>query len=257
MKQNAADIIVMSRAFFILKTGRATLAEDGKQYRFIKPYKRGAQEIIDIFKSRMQSDLSSADDGIYTWIIKDDGKIYLSKTLGNQEIGSLHVNLDMYSGEANVVAAGELKKEGTTVTYNLRSGTYMEKVIKARDIRNEKVKLVSDLISKNGLTPKFLKCKTDENGNGTEDCTEEYETLAGLDIIDKTSKIVTPMAEIELYKTMFTVEEINDKEEAQEAQGGGYRSRGRSRSRSRSRSSTKSKQGKRNHKSKTRRARLI
>jgi hypothetical protein len=242
----------MSRAFFILKTGRATLAEDGNHYRFIKPYKRGSQEIIDIFKSRMQSDLSSADDGIYTWIIKDDGKMYLSKTLGNQEIGSLHVNLDMYSGEANVVAAGELKKEGTTVTYNLRSGTYMEKVIKVREIRNEKVKLVSDLISKNGLTPKFLKCKSDENGNGTEDCTEEYEILAGLDIIDKTSKIVTPMAEIELYKTMFTVEEINDEEENE--QGGGYKSWERSRSRSRSR--TRTKQGKRKHKSKTRRARL-
>jgi hypothetical protein len=255
MKQNAADIIVMSRAFFILKTGRPTLAEDGNEYRFIKPYILPAQQIIDVFKARMLSDLSTAGDGIYTWIIKDDGKMYLSKTLGNQEIGSLHVNLDMYSGDANVIAAGELKKEGPTVTYNLRSGTYMEKVIRTREIRNEKVSLVSDYISKNGLSPKFLKCKTDENGNGTEDCTEEYELLAGLDIIDKTSKIVTPMAEIELYKTMFTVEKEDSNEG--EAQGGGYRSWERSRSRSRSRSSTKSKQGKRKHKSKTRRARLI
>ena len=252
MKQNAADIIVMSRAFFILKTGRSTVGEDGNKYRFIKPYKRASQDIIDTFKARMLSDLSTAGDGIYTWIIKDDGKMYLSKTLGNQEIGSLHVNLDMYSGETNVIAAGELKKEGSTVTYNLRSGTYMEKVIRTREIRNEKVSLVSDYISKNGLSPKFLKCKTDENGNGTEDCTEEYELLAGLDIIDKTSKIVTPMDEIELYKTMFTVEQEDNNEG--EAQGGGYRSWERSRNRSRSRSSTKSKQGK--YKSKTRKSRL-
>jgi len=251
MKQNAADIIVMSRAFFILKTGRATLAEDGNQYRFIRPYKRAAQEIIDTFKTRMLSDLTRAEDGIYTWIIKDDGKMYLSKTLGNQEIGSLHVNLDMYSGDGNVVAAGELKKEGDTVTYNLRSGTYMEKVIKTRVVRNEKVSLVSDFISKNGLSPKFLKCKTDENGNGSEECTEEYELLAGMDIIDKTSKIVTPMAEIELYKTLFTVEQTNSEE-----QGGGYKSwerTSRSRSRGRSRSNSKP----RKHKSRTRRTRLI
>lgn len=252
MKQNAADIIVMSRAFFILKTGRATLAEGGT-YRFIKPYKRPAQEIIDTFKSRMLSDLTRAEDGIYTWIIKDDGKMYLSKTLGNQEIGSLHVNLDMFSGEANVIAAGELKKEGATVIFNLRSGTYMEKVIKTRGVRNEKVSLVSDFISKNGLSPKFLKCKTDENGNGSEECTEEYELLAGMDIIDKTSKIVTPMAEIELYKTMFTVEEPDSDGE----QGGGYKSwerRSRSSRRTSSKSRTSSKQ--RKHKSKTRRTRL-
>jgi hypothetical protein len=254
MKQNAADIIVMSRAFFILKTGRATLGEDGNQYRFIRPYKRAAQEIIDKFKARMLSDLTRAEDGIYTWIIKDDGKMYLSKTLGNQEIGSLHVNLDMYSGDANVVAAGELKKEGDTVTYNLRSGTYMEKVIKTRVVRNEKVSLVSDFISKNGLSPKFLKCRADENGNGSEECTEEYELLAGMDIIDKMSKIVTTMAEIELYRTLFTVEEADGEE-----QGGGYKSWERStrNSRSRSRSSTRSKQGKRKHKSRTRRVRLI
>ena len=132
----------------------------------------------------------------------------------------------------------------------------MEKVIKTRGVRNEKVSLVSDFISKNGLSPKFLKCKTDENGNGSEECTEEYELLAGMDIIDKTSKIITPMAEIELYKTMFTVEEPDSEE-----QGGGYKSWERStrnsRSRSRSRSSTRSKQGKRKYNSKTRRTRLI
>jgi hypothetical protein len=200
----------------------------------------------------MLSDLTRAENGIYTWIIKDDGKMYLSKTLGNQEIGSLHVNLDMYSGDANVVAAGELKKEGDTVTYNLRSGTYMEKVIKTRVVRNEKVALVSDYISKNGLSPKFLKCRADENGNGSEECTEEYELLAGMDIIDKTSKIVTPMADIELYKTLFTVEETDGEE-----QGGGYKSWERSRSRSRTRSRTRSNSKQRKHKSKTRRSRLI
>jgi len=231
MKLNATGIIVMPVAFFILKTAKYTRDEHANEYKFMRPYKVPVEQIIETFKSKMQSDLEKADDGIYTWIIKDDNVMYFSKTLGNQEIGSLHVNLDMYSGEANIVAAGELKKEGPTVTYNLRSGTYMDKVIKTRAIRNEKIKVVSDFISTKGLTPKFLKCKGDENGNGTEECTEEYETLAGMNIIDKQSSILTPMAEIELYKSMFTVEEDSDEE-----QSGGYTSRQRSRSRSKSKS---------------------
>jgi hypothetical protein len=99
-----------------------------------------------------------------------------------------------------------------------------------------------------------LKCRADENGNGSEECTEEYELLAGMDIIDKTSTIVTSMAEIELYKTLFTVEETNGEE-----QGGGYKSweRSRSRSRGRNRSRSRSNSKPRKHKSRTRRARLI
>ena len=210
----------MSAAFFLLKTSKFTRGEDGKDYRFIRPLLLPREQIFATFKARMTSDLASAGDGIYTWIIKDDGKMYLSKTLGNQEIGSLHGNLDMFSGDPNVIAAGELNKEGTTVTYNLRSGTYMENVITTREVRNEKVKLVSDLISTNGLTPKFLKCKGDENGNGTEECTEEYETMAGMNIIDKLTNIVTPMSEIELYKTMFTLEGTSEAASETSAAGG-------------------------------------
>jgi hypothetical protein len=234
MKQNAADIIVMPAAFFILKTGKLTQGDDGI-YKFVKPYKMPVQQIIDIFKARMISDLATAEDGIYTWIIKD-GVMYLSKTLSNQEIGTLHVNLDMFSGDGSVVAAGELHKEGTTVTYNLRSGTYMEKIIENRAARNEKLILVSNYISKNGLIPKFLKCKTDENGNGTEECTEEYEMLAGMNIIDKLSTILTPMSEIKLYKSMFTVEADDSDEE----QDGGDRSSKRTSRRTRSKSRNKS-----------------
>jgi hypothetical protein len=206
MKQNAADIIVMSAPYFILKTKISTLGEDGNTYKFTDPYRVPVQQINDTFKARMITDLASADDGIYTWILKDD-VMYLSKTLSYQEIGSLHVNLSMFSESKKLTAAGELKKEGSTVSFNLRSGTYMDKVIKTREVRDKIVSIVSDFISTKGLTPKFLKCKNDLNTNGTEEgCTEEYEVLAGMNIIDKQTSIVTPMSEIELYKTMFTLE---------------------------------------------------
>jgi hypothetical protein len=191
--------------FFIIKTGKSTKAEDGSQYTFIKPYKADVNQIVETFQSRMIDSLNKTDDnGIYTWIIKDDGTMYLSKTLSNQEIGSLHANLDIFTGDSNVVAAGELKRVGETIEYNLRSGTYMEHVITTNAIRNEKKTMMDNLISKAGFAPRFLKCKTDENGNGTEDCTEEYESLAGRTIIDGFS-MVTSESEIELYKSLFTI----------------------------------------------------
>jgi len=194
--------------FFILKTGKSTKAEDGSQYTFIKPYKADVNQIVEIFKARMIDSLNKTEEGgVYTWIIKDDGTIYLSKTLSNQEIGSLHANLDIFTGDSNVVVAGELKRVGDTIEYNLRSGTYMEHVITTNAIRNEKKKEMDNLISKAGFIPKFLKCTTDENGNGTEDCTEKYESLAGRTIIDGSS-IVSSESEVELYKSLFTIKDM-------------------------------------------------
>ena len=156
----------------------------------------------------MIDSLNKTDEGgEYTWIIKDDDTMYLSKAMSNQEIGSLHANLDMFTGDPNVVSAGELKRVGDTIEYNMRSGTYMEKVITTNAIRNEKKKEMDNLISKAGFIPKFLKCKTDENGNGTEDCTEEYESLAGRTIIDGSS-IISSQSEIDLYKRLFTIKDM-------------------------------------------------
>ena len=214
----------MSAAFFILKTGKFTKADDGKQYIFVRPYKKATQEIIDIFQARMIDSIQNTEDkNIYTWIIKDNGTMYLSKTLSNQEIGSLHANLDMFSGDANVIAAGELERVGDIIEYNLRSGTYMEKVVTTRAIRNSKSAVVDNFISKNGFTPRFLKCKNDENGNGTEDCTEEYESLAGRNIIDGAS-MVTPDSEIALYKSLFSIKDV--------ARGGRLSTKRRSRNKS-------------------------
>jgi hypothetical protein len=194
--------------FFILKTGKSTKAEDGSQYTFVKPYKADVNQIVEIFKARMIDSLDKTEEGgVYTWIIKDDGTMYLSKTLSNQEIGSLHANLDIFTGDSNVVVAGELKRVGETIEYNLRSGTYMEHVITTNAIRNEKKKEMDNLISKAGFIPKFLKCKTDENGNGTEDCTEEYESLAGRTIIDGFS-MISSQSEVDLYKSLFTIKEM-------------------------------------------------
>lgn len=195
----------MSAPFFIIKTSRITEGEDGQLYNFKRPYLMRVQDIIAFFKARMLSDITKAADGVYTWIYKDNGLMHLSLARSIQEIGSLHANLDAFSGEGNIVAAGELKRVGDNIAYNLRSGTYMERVVTTREKRNELVKLIDNFLASRGLVPRFLKCKTDENGNGTEDCAEEYELLAGRDIIQDAS-IVTPQSEIDIYSSMFTSE---------------------------------------------------
>ena len=70
---------------------------------------------------------TEAPDGIYTWIMYREGdslEVYAGKIRSNQELGTLHQNLS-WCVEKAVQFAGELRKTGYHVDYNLRSGTYM------------------------------------------------------------------------------------------------------------------------------------
>lgn len=67
---------------------------------------------------------------MYTWIITREGTLFAAQPISNQELGALHINLAMFNGinKEDVVAAGELLKEGPNVTFNLQSGSFMEQV---------------------------------------------------------------------------------------------------------------------------------
>jgi hypothetical protein len=72
---------------------------------------------------------TDAPDGIYTWIMYKDGstfEVYAGKIRSNQELGTLHQNLS-WCVEKAVMFAGELRKTGHHVDYNLQSGTYMSR----------------------------------------------------------------------------------------------------------------------------------
>jgi len=72
---------------------------------------------------------TDAPDGIYTWIMYKDGstfEVYAGKIRSNQELGTLHQNLS-WCVEKEVMFAGELRKMGHHVDYNLQSGTYMSR----------------------------------------------------------------------------------------------------------------------------------
>ena len=71
--------------------------------------------------------LTDAPDGIYTWMMYRDGDsfvVYAGKIRSNQEIGTLHQNLS-WCAQKTVEFAGELRKTGSVIEYNLQSGTYM------------------------------------------------------------------------------------------------------------------------------------
>jgi hypothetical protein len=86
-----------------------------------------------IAQFRFDGELATAPDGVYTWILKDfivgprerHRHLVSAPARTKQEIGSLHVNMDNLTKEGSVIAAGELRKTGATLEYNISSGTYM------------------------------------------------------------------------------------------------------------------------------------
>ena len=107
----------LHRRYSRLSTNFVTSLEGnhGKiQERVCRHHKRGAA-------------LTDAPDGIYTWIMYRDGDsfdVYAGKIRSNQEIGTLHQNLS-WCAQKTVQFAGELRKTGSNIEYNLQSGTYM------------------------------------------------------------------------------------------------------------------------------------
>jgi hypothetical protein len=181
-------------------------------YNFNKNQEK-MDEAIKFFKGRIVSNeklnTNAAVAGIYTWILRASGKIYASKIITNQETGTLHQNLDVftYSDDASpIIAAGELeKKPDGTIYFNLLSGTYMAKKefkkfkgesneeykIRAIDIRNELIKRIQRLLP-NFI---FLECSRP-------DCSIE-DQVAGENIIEKTSPIITPKSNTNILNTFM------------------------------------------------------
>ena len=119
---------------FVVKTVKKTLVNtEGEPEDVLLKLREGAeQNAITFFKSRYKINgaLTDAPDGMYTWIISREGDLFAAQPISNQELGTLHINLAMFNDidKEDVVAAGELRKEGPNVTFNLQSGSFMEQV---------------------------------------------------------------------------------------------------------------------------------
>jgi hypothetical protein len=106
--------------------------------------------------------LARAEEGVYSWILKNK-RLYASRLITNQEMGTLHADLNTLTleeedmGEQGIdlvdltnrrraerkpVAAGELllvrsgeEQGGVRVYFNLQSGTYSEKLLRQCGLR--------------------------------------------------------------------------------------------------------------------------
>lgn len=126
------------------------------------------QPFVNDLKGKLLVDggLAEAPEGIYTWILKR-GHLYAMRLMTNQEIGSLHVNINVLTlhqenvewihantlkntrrAEAKPVAAGEVLvarnngvgagvgvgAEDVVLYFNLQSGTFSEPLLKCRAV---------------------------------------------------------------------------------------------------------------------------
>lgn len=107
---------------------------------------------IAYFRSKIltNENVSRGPDGYYTWLLKDgpDGRILVAgHTRSQQELGTLHKNLDDFSSPGTVVAAGEFVKEEDQILFNLQSGSYMLAVFKRLKSKKAQIEKRDELIA--------------------------------------------------------------------------------------------------------------
>jgi len=193
-------------SFFAIKKTQPTVAENGTP-TFFNLIPNQVNTAIQYFSSKMiQNDqLRGATPGIYTWILKPSG-FYAIKTISKQELGTLHANLDVFSGKTKdnpVQAAGEMKvtMDGgqVKVLFNLLSGTYMKRIFSgisaANDpgLRNSLIQMVQSHLAHFGILAEFLEC--------IEPCSQE-EIQGGQALLEPTN-IRTSSENMRILKSMF------------------------------------------------------
>jgi hypothetical protein len=78
------------------------------------------------------------DDGYYTWLIytEDTKQLFVAtKALSILEIGTIHMDIAKRVNAKKIHAAGELKVDGESITFNLQSGTYMKPAMQKKGNR--------------------------------------------------------------------------------------------------------------------------
>lgn len=153
---------------------------------------------IKFFKAKLKinEDIPGAPDGVYTWILKEGGLV-ICPVESNQEIGSIHANLWTWTPTlGRILAAGELEKQGDTILYNLKSGSFMKTNLRNQAYQNLFRSRVDSKLRELGLNPIFLICTPSSN------CRQGYETLSGRSIISERN-FITPISLVFFYRQFF------------------------------------------------------
>lgn len=201
------------------KLGQKTVRNTNRQERIYTDLREGFYKdpyriapLVQRMRDRMVHDerVAEAEEGIYTWILKR-GHLHASRLLSNQEIGTLHVDLNMMTleerdigeekgissttlanrreEEAMPMAAGELllvRRGGETHLYfNLQSGTYSEKLLTCRATKRAEEQGVRIIKGARGAEAQKTKAMVDALKVGcreemVEEVRDEMERVTGL-----------------------------------------------------------------------------
>ena len=142
--------------FMIIKRRRATYSTNSNRRRY--KMSRNAKKVssaIAYFRSKILQDanVSRGPDGYYTWLLKDIGGagggrvLVAGHTRTQQELGTLHKNLDDFTGPGTIVAAGEFVKAEDHILFNLQSGSYMLAVFKRLKSKKAQLEKRDELIA--------------------------------------------------------------------------------------------------------------
>ena len=202
------------KIMYPIKSRRATLHRSPSGRKRRRTYKASASDkkpltaFIEHAATKVlrAAAIAAGPDGPYTWILKQTGgpggagggaggsqTLAAARTTSQQELGTLHVNLDHYTGEGEIVAAGEFLKAGATILYNLQSGTYMARNFPKRASAAENSATLEGLKApaEAAFTPIGLEPTYNKAPAGA-----DHEVLyGGLPIID-TMEILTTVAEM-------------------------------------------------------------
>lgn len=85
--------------------------------------KASRNKLFDVLPIYTQETFPSAPDGIYTWILSDKGFAAV-KVLSMLEHATIHASIADRVKASKIHIAGEAKKEGSALSFNLLSGTY-------------------------------------------------------------------------------------------------------------------------------------
>lgn len=100
-----------------------------------------------------------APDGIYLYIVSDKG-FFANQVRSYAELGTVHRILATDSGSSKVYFAGEIRKTGIHITYNLFSGTYTLVILKhnpqMEDLEERMKTNAERILREFGLNPAFL-----------------------------------------------------------------------------------------------------
>ena len=193
----------------VIKRRRATYSTNSRKRRYkISRNAKKTSSAIAYFKRKIlvNENVSRGPDGYYTWLLKDitgAGRILVAgHTRSQQELGTLHKNLDDFSGPGTIVAAGEFVKEEDRILFNLQSGSYMLDMFKRLkshkakiDKRDELIALaIAGFATTAGLRAAFNPGRKEE----------EAEEMAGAPMID-IADIRTRLSEIKEFDEFLSV----------------------------------------------------